>query len=91
MVTTVLRLTRLRNTNRLHPLPGPGDSATPTSFGSTSMSTGTPGSAPLSVPMDAVVPSMVMVPFFSSFPDHVTTPAAGAAGRTTGGGAFGRT
>lgn len=91
MVTTVLRFTRLRNTNRLHPLPGPGGSATPTSFGSISISTGTPGSAPFSVPIDADVPSIVIVPFFWSFPDHVTTPDAGAAGCMTGGAAFGRT
>jgi hypothetical protein len=41
--------------------------------------------------MDADVPSIVIVPFFSSFPDHVTTPAEAAAGCTTGGAAFGRT
>jgi hypothetical protein len=91
MVTTVLRSARLRSTTRFHPLLGPGASATAISFGTISISTGTPGSAPSRVPVEADVPSIVIDAFFCSFPDHVITPEEGTTGRAGGGVAFGRT
>jgi len=77
MVTTVWRSLRERMEKRRQPVEGLGASETPTSLGSTSMRTGTPGRAPLMEPVEGVSPSMVMEAPLSRRPDQVRTPEVG--------------
>lgn len=77
IVTTVCRFLRLRTENRFHPLPGLGASDIATSAGDTSISTGTPGNDPFTVPDVALIPSIVTAAPPSNCPDHTITPEAG--------------
>jgi len=77
MVTTESRRFLLRSARRFQPFCGLGASATPTSLGSISTITGTPGNSPRRVPEEAAVPLISTNPFLSSCPDHTMTPERG--------------
>ena len=77
IVIAPLRFLWLRSVNRFHPLDARGDSVNPISFASTSIATGTPGSAPCKDPAVAVPPLIVTTPSFSNWPDQTNTPDEG--------------
>ncbi len=66
-----------RNETFFHPFDGPGVSENPMLVWSVSSVTGTPGNAPVNVPVDALLPSIVTRPSLSSLPNHINIPDDG--------------
>lgn len=74
-----------RRDTRFQPFDGPGISAKPTLVKSVSRVMGTPGRAPVSVPVEALLPSIVTTPFLSNLPSHINMPDDGPVYRATAG------
>lgn len=77
MLMTIFWLFFDRNDTRFQPFEGPGISAKPMFVRSVSRVTGTPGKEPVSVPVDALLPSIVTTPSLFSLPSHINIPDVG--------------
>src|SRR5260370_34652747 len=68
---------------RFQPFAAEGGSEPVNPLGSTRTVIGTPGNTPFTVPLSDFAPSITIVPFFSTLPDHSKMPDEGAGGCST--------